>query len=167
MNRRHLVVGGLAAGAAGVGGKLWADARLDAETGGLWTMRFDKPGGGELRMAAFRGKPLLLNFWATWCPPCLKELPLLDRFARHYAGRGWQVVGLAIDSPTPVREFLRRTPLGFPTGLAGFDGTELTMKLGNGAGALPFTAVFDARGRIAQRKLGETSWDELVRWAGG
>ena len=75
------------------------------------------------------------------------------------------VVGLAIDGPTPVREFLSRQPVRFDIGLAGFEGTDLSRELGNAQGALPFTAVFDAAGRIVQRKLGETSYDELVRWA--
>jgi len=127
-------------------------------------LRFPKPDGSELVMASLRGKPLLLNFWATWCAPCVKEMPELDRFSSAFAGRGWQVVGLAVDNPKPVREFLQRAPVGFTIGLAGFEGAELTGQLGNPQGALPFTAVFDRRGRIVQRKLGPSDYAELVRW---
>jgi thiol-disulfide isomerase/thioredoxin len=116
-------------------------------------------------MAELRGRPLVLNFWATWCPPCIKEMPQLDRFQAAFAGRGWRVVGLAVDGPTPVREFLARQPVGFAVGLAGLDGTDLSRQLGNERGALPFTALFNADGHIIQRKLGETSFDELSRWA--
>jgi thiol-disulfide isomerase/thioredoxin len=168
MNRRGWIAGaaGAAAAAAGAGSYVWRE-RGAGDTGfePLWALRFPQPGGGELVMAERRGKPLLLNFWATWCPPCLKEMPDLDRFAREYGGRGWQVVGLAVDGPTPVREFLQRTPVTFAIGLAGFEGTDLSRALGNAQGALPFTAVFDARGRIVQRKLGQTDYPELVRWA--
>ena len=109
---------------------------------GLWSRRFEKPSGGELAMADLRGKPLVLNFWATWCPPCVKEMPELDRFHRTYAGKGWQVVGLAIDGPTPVREFLVRVPVGFAIGLAGFEGTDLGRQLGTPmAGRRPAAAA--------------------------
>lgn len=130
----------------------------------LWALRLARPEGGELVLAEFRGRPLLINFWATWCPPCIKELPEIDRFARDQAAR-LQVVGLAIDSLAPVQEFLKRQPVGFAIGLAGFAGTELSRSLGNGSGVLPFTALLDARGRVAQHKVGQTSYDELQGWA--
>ncbi|MDT7834394.1 TlpA disulfide reductase family protein [Aquabacterium sp. OR-4] len=148
--------------AAGQGG---AAAGGSPELQALWPLRFDRPEGGELAMASLRGKPLVINFWATWCAPCVRELPELDRFHRDFAGRGWQVLGLAIDGPTPVREFLGRVKLGFPIGLAGLDGTELVRALGNTHGGLPFSVLVDAAGRIAQRKLGETSYAELSGWA--
>jgi thiol-disulfide isomerase/thioredoxin len=167
VKRRSLVVGaaGAAAAAAGVGGYLWRTGAVRTYEP-LWSLRFPQPDGGELVMAERRGKPLLLNFWATWCAPCIKEMPELDRFARDFGGRGWQVIGLAIDGPTPVREFLLKRPVGFAIGLAGMDGTDLARDLGNPQGGLPFTVVFDAVGRLVHRKLGQTSYDEVARWAG-
>jgi thiol-disulfide isomerase/thioredoxin len=131
----------------------------------LWALRLERPEGGELVLASLRGRPLVVNFWATWCPPCVKELPELDRFQADHAAHGWQVVGIAIDSPTAVREFLARRPLRFPTGLAGLAGTDLTRQLGNTAGGLPFTVALDASGRVVQRKLGATTYAELASWA--
>jgi thiol-disulfide isomerase/thioredoxin len=131
----------------------------------FWQREFEQPGGGPLNWAALKGRPLLINFWATWCPPCVKEMPELDRFHREFGARGWQVVGLAVDGPTPVREFLARTPVGFRIGLAGMDGTELATALGNTAGGLPFSVLIDAQGRIRQRKMGATHFDELAGWA--
>lgn len=166
MNRRAWILGTAGAGAtaAGIGGFLWRETALRTYEP-LWSLRFPQPDGGELVMAERRGKPLLLNFWATWCAPCVKEMPELDRFARDFGGQGWQVVGLAVDGPTPVREFLKKLPVGFTIGLAGFDGTDLARELGNPQGALPFTVIFDARGRLVRQKLGQTSYDELTRWA--
>jgi thiol-disulfide isomerase/thioredoxin len=115
-------------------------------------------------MAELRGRPLLLNFWATWCPPCIKELPEFDRFAQSHAQQ-LRVVGLAIDSLAPVQDFLKKQPVRFDIGLAGLVGTELARGLGNAAGALPFTVLFDAQGRVLERKLGETKLSDLEAWA--
>lgn len=168
MKRRSLVLGAAAvcAAAAGVGGALWrqrSQARTELQTQ-LWAKTFARPGGGELRLASFLGKPVLLNFWATWCAPCVTEMPLLDRFHAEHRSRGWQVVGLAVDSPTPVREFLVRHPIGFRIGLAGLGGTDLSRTLGNSAGALPFSVVFDRSGQAIERKLGTVSPEDLQRW---
>jgi thiol-disulfide isomerase/thioredoxin len=172
MKRRSLVVG--AAGAAALGAGLawqqWRErtAAAGAAAAGVpWNLRFARPDGGELVMARLLGQPLVLNFWATWCPPCVKEMPELDRFQGDFAARGWRVVGLAIDNVPAVREFLRRQPVRYEIALAGFEGVSLVRELGNDAGGLPYTIVFDAEGAARQRKLGETSYAELAGWAGG
>ena len=116
-------------------------------------------------MAGFRGKPLLVNFWATWCAPCVEEMPMLDVFYRQQAANGLQVVGLAIDQPSSVRKFLQRTPVTFPIGLAGLEGTELTRVLGNDAGGLPFSVLFAADGSVRQRRIGRVSQADLRAWA--
>lgn len=170
IGRRTMLFGGVAAAAAagGLGWAAWREqqaATFAAQTGGVWDLRFPQPGGGELVMQSLRGRPLVLNFWATWCPPCVKEMPDLDRFQRQFAARGWQVVGVAIDSPTAVRQFLERTPVSYPIALAGLDGTAVSRRLGNDTGALPFTAVFNASGHVVLRKLGEASLQQMQQWA--
>ncbi len=166
--RRGWLIGGVGAAAAlaGLGGALWRDRAAGGEAidPALWALRFPRPEGGELALADFRGRPLLLNFWATWCPPCVRELPMLDRFHRAQPADGWQVIGIAVDGPTPVREFLRRTPLAFPIGLAGLDGTSLSRALGNVQGALPFSVVLGRDGRLKERQLGELDEARLQRW---
>ena len=166
--RSLLLVAGVGVAGA-IGGLLWHGrqdrARQTALGQAPWNLGFPRPEGGELVMAAFWGRPLVLNFWATWCPPCIEELPDLDAFHRDWSPRGWQVIGLAVDSPRAVEGFLARQPLSFPVRLAGLEGTDLSRQLGNERGALPFTAVFDAEGRVVQRKLGQTHRAELDRWA--
>ena len=155
------------AGAAGVGGALWQHRAQAEDTMQrlLWTKAFARPDGGELAFAGLRGKPVMLNFWATWCAPCVTELPLLDRFHRDQQARGWQVVGLAVDNDAPVREFLAQHPVSFPVALAGFEGVGLSRALGNAGGGLPFTVVFDSSGGVADRKLGALAAEDLARWA--
>ena len=169
MRRRALVIGAasVAAVGAGIATALWRRPVLPTaapETARAWSQdQFDKPDGGKLALADFAGKPLLLNFWATWCPPCVKEMPLLDRFAQEQRG-AWQVVGLAIDKIEPVREFLVKYPVRYPIAVAGLDALEWLRSLGNLGGGLPFSVVFDAGGALAQRKLGEVSSAELAAW---
>lgn len=169
MKRRSLVLGAAAvcAAAAGVGGALWrqrSQARTELQKQ-LWAKTFARPGGGELRLASFLGKPVLLNFWATWCGPCIAELPLLDRFAHDQRARGWQVIGLAVDNDAPVQAFLAQRPVSFPVGLAGFEGVSLSRALGNNGGGLPFTVVLDSAGAARHQKLGALVPEDLARWA--
>ena len=171
-SRRSVLFGGVAAlaAAAGAGGAWWrqrdASASGDAMDAAFWSQSFDRPEGGELTLAQFKGKPLILNFWATWCAPCVEELPMLDRFFRDQAANGWQVIGLAIDQPSAVRKFLDRTPVAFPIGLAGMQGTELVKQLGNTSGGLPFTLLVAADGKAAIRKMGKLEPADLEAWRG-
>ena len=155
-----------AGGAAGVAGLAWRHTREAtteaAPLAELWQARFERPEGGELAMASLLGRPLVLNFWGSWCPPCVKEMPELDQLQRQWPEG--QVVGLAVDNPSAVREFLSRRPVGYTIGLAGFEGASLSRLLGNTQGSLPFTALFDRRGVIVQRKLGTVSLAELQAW---
>ena len=168
--RRWLVAG--VAGAAALAGAGVAWWRVQPHTvaegaeAALWTLEFEQPGGGVLALKALAGKPLLLNFWATWCAPCVQELPMLNTFYREQSAKGWQVVGLAIDQPSAVRSFLQRLPLDFPLGLAGMGGTDLARSLGNLTGGLPFTVVLGADGRVLHRKMGQISAQDLQLWAG-
>jgi len=168
--RRRLLYAGVASAAAlaGAGWAWWKlrphESSPDAAAA-LWPLSFDTPTGSQLAMQALRGRPLLLNFWATWCPPCVDELPLLDKFYRENTAKGWQVVGLAIDQPSAVRSFLERTPVSFPLGLAGFGGTELSKSLGNLAGGLPYTVVVAGSGEVLQRRMGQVTPADLAEWA--
>ena len=150
---------------AGAAASSVAALAADKAPDSLWALKAERPQGGELDLASLRGKPLLINFWATWCAPCVREMPQIDRFHREYGPRGWQVLGLAIDQPAPVAEFLARVKVGFLIGLAGLDGMDLLHGLGNAQGGLPFTVVINGAGLLVQRKLGETSFDELAGWA--
>lgn len=152
---------------AGVGaGLAWRrssqqSAALSAVEADFWRQQFKQLDESTLSMALFRGKPLLVNFWATWCPPCIEELPLLDTFFSQQAANGWQVIGLAVDQPAPVARFLSQHPLSFALALAGFSGVELSRALGNLNGGLPFSVVFDASGALVYRKLGKLSAADL------
>lgn len=137
---------------------------LGAVETAFWQQQFSQLNGSMLSMSAFKGKPLVLNFWATWCPPCIAELPLLSAFFLETAANSWQVVGLAVDQPSSVKRFLVENPLSFPVALAGAEGTDLSRSLGNLSGGLPFTVVFGPAGDIVHRKIGRLSPADLDDW---
>jgi thiol-disulfide isomerase/thioredoxin len=130
----------------------------------LWQMQFDTPDGSKLAMKSLKGKPLLINFWATWCPPCVEELPLLERFYSENKAKSVQIVGLAADKPEAVRAFLKKLPLTFPIGITDLSGIALSKSWGNLAGGLPFSVMLAADGRVMQRKMGILSEDDLKVW---
>jgi thiol-disulfide isomerase/thioredoxin len=170
--RSVFVAAGAAALAAGAGWRLWqTDDRSGsgASTGedavdDFWALELPTPSGATLGMKAFHGRPLVVNFWASWCPPCVKEMPDLDRFAKDFAGQGWQVLGIAIDQAEPVQRFLQQTPVSFPIVLAGNEGLSWVRRMGNPAGGLPFSVQLGPDGRITRRKVGATTFDELKGW---
>lgn len=166
--RRAWLAGGVGLVAAAAGaGLAWRRLKpVHNPADDLWTMRFARPEGGEFVMANLRGKPLIVNFWATWCVPCIRELPALQRFSREYETRGWSVLALAVDSPVPVLEFIAKFKLDLPVAMAGTGGLELMRELGNQQGGLPFSVVLGPDGRVRETKLGEMKYEELLRWAG-
>lgn len=127
----------------------------------LWDMVLPAPDGGQFVMAEHRGKPLIVNFWATWCAPCVEELPLLNDF--HAKDNGWATIGIAVDTPANVQRFVQRFALAFPIGIAGTAGLRLSKELGN-TGGLPYTLVVDKKGMIRERKIGQINATDLANW---
>lgn len=165
---RRLALAAVALTAAGAGA--WHAARRhqlsEPELTSFWEHSFPAPDGTTLALASLRGRPLLVNFWATWCPPCVEELPLLSRFYTDNRASGWQLLGLAVDQVAPVQRFLARAPVSFPVAMAGLAGVDLTRALGNAGGGLPFTVVFDAEGTLRHRKIGQLQPADLAAWRG-
>jgi thiol-disulfide isomerase/thioredoxin len=126
---------------------------------------FEQADGTPLKLADFQGKPLVLNFWATWCTPCVEEMPLLNAFFLENKAKSWQMIGLAIDQPSAVKRFLGQHPVEYAIGMAGLEGTELMKNLGNPTGGLPFTLVLNAQGQVQMRKLGKLTESDIRSWA--
>jgi len=171
-SRRRTVLWGMAAGLAGAAG---LGLSLRHSKGSVvevldpvpefWAQQWQTPQDAVLTMAEFKGRPLLLNFWATWCPPCVDELPLLERFYKEQGSGGVQVLGLAIDRKEAVLPFLKKLPLSFPVAMAGLSGADLGRALGNITGGLPFSVLVASDGSVAQRKMGRVSPTDLAAWA--
>lgn len=114
--------------------------------------------------AAYAGRPVLVNLWASWCGPCIEEMPELDRFAASQGANGTQVVGIALDDAAAVEAFLKRVPVRYPILLDEAGPRDAGVQLGNPKGVLPYTALISADGRLIKQKIGPFQHGEIDNW---
>lgn len=120
---------------------------------------------GEVRHSSeWQDKPRLINFWATWCPPCRKEIPLLMQAQTDYAAAGLQVIGIALEQPDTVLEYATEVGLNYPSLVGSSQVIELGNQLGNRIGALPYSVLVSSDGKILETHMGELSAEQLADW---
>lgn len=105
-------------------------------------------------LAQHRGKVLVINFWATWCPPCREEIPVFVEAQRRFGAQGLQFIGIALDDPQAVAVFAGEYGINYPLLLGGLEESETLRRLGNPGGALPYTLVYDRNGQLREKILG-------------
>jgi len=115
--------------------------------------------------AAWSGRPLLVNVWASWCGPCIEEMPELQRFASQQGDNGVQVVGIALDDADAVRAFLARVPVAYPILLDVPGPADAGVRLGNPKGVLPYSVLVSAEGRLLKQRIGPFAHGEIDDWA--
>ena len=170
VGRRRLLAAGLGAGLLGLGAALgwdwWQGRRHQSADEKFWQHSFEAIQGPPIHARSLRGRPLVVNFWATWCAPCIEEMPLIDAFYRQNKSKNHQVLGIAVDKPEAVLAFLARLPVQYPLVLLGAHGAALGKELGNLTGGLPFTVFFGSTGNVMRRKMGKLVAADLDSWAG-
>ncbi|HJW47125.1 MAG TPA: TlpA disulfide reductase family protein [Lysobacter sp.] len=114
---------------------------------------------------AYAGRRVLLNVWASWCGPCIREMPELDRYARAQGDNGTQVVGIALDEAPAVQAFLQRIPVAYPILLDTPGPRDAGVRLGNPKGVLPYSVLLGADGRVLKQKVGPFQPGEIEAWA--
>lgn len=119
--------------------------------------------GTQQSLAQWQGKPLLLNFWAPWCAPCVQEMPELSQLQSGGKYKDLQVVGIGIDTPTNIAEFNKKFNIAYPLLVGGSSGTELSRMLGNAQGGLPFTVLIGADGKVRKAYLGRLNFEKLEK----
>ena len=169
MNRRQwIVIAGVSVLAllAGILTSQWitqsglaSEPSIKAFFANSWQTPEGKPANAD----NWRGKVLVVNFWASWCPPCVEEMPTLDQISKEYATKNVLFVGIGIDSPSNIREFLQKTPVSYPIVIGGLEGSNLAKQMGNSQGALPYTIIISPSGKSTFTKLGKISEDELKK----
>jgi thiol-disulfide isomerase/thioredoxin len=158
--RREWLLVAVVATAATVAGytyNWWRTAPADHAQHGLAELtgaRLPDLDGALQSVEQWHGKVVVVNFWATWCPPCREEIPMLVKLQEKYGARGLQLVGIAIDQPEKVRPYAAEMRMNFPVLIGSADGIELTRQLGNKASVLPYTVVLSRDGKIASREVG-------------
>jgi thiol-disulfide isomerase/thioredoxin len=160
-----VLAGALSLGAA-IFGQRWLDlerAKSPSGVRGAGTLQslpdFQLPDltGRQIQSSTWAGKVLVLNFWATWCPPCRRELPLFVEVQKRYGATDLQVVGIAIDAKDEVKGYLSQHPVNYPILIGDTQAIELSRQLGDRLEGLPFTVIFDRFGKRMYSQLGEVT----------
>jgi thiol-disulfide isomerase/thioredoxin len=118
--------------------------------------------GKQRNIKEWYGKVLVINFWATWCPPCLKEMPEFEALHTEYEKKGLQFIGIALDDADPVKEFIASKKITYPILLGEDQGTKIAHDLGNIVNTVPFTVIVDKKGLVVKSHMGELSRKQLL-----
>ena len=145
---------------AGVRQETKAAATAPAATD-LYAQSLNDLAGKPQSLAHWKGKPLLVNFWASWCTPCVQEMPELSALAAKDGGKHFNVIGIGIDSPSNLVEFTKKVKIAYPLYVGGMGGTDLARALGNANGGLPYTVLIGADGQVRKTYLGRLKFDQL------
>jgi thiol-disulfide isomerase/thioredoxin len=169
MNKKKRKIAGYAilAAAFAVFGAI-AAVKQDAKGSGasaaatrLYAQSMNDLAGKSQALSQWKGKPLLVNFWAPWCAPCVQEMPELSDMAAKDGGKRFNVIGIGIDSPSNLAEFAKKTKVSYPLYVGGMSGTDLSRELGNANGGLPFTVLIGPDGQVRKTYLGRLKFDQL------
>lgn len=166
MKKKTVVFGAVALIFAAIG-VFWGNQHMmpaQAETSAvqnLLSQTLNDANGQPQSMAQWKNKTLIVNFWATWCPPCVDEMPELSALQQEIAAKNMQIVGIGIDSPSKIAQFSAEYKISYPLYAGGMHGTELARQLGNQSGGLPFTILIDRHGQVKKTYLGRLKMEEL------
>ena len=138
-----------------------ADGSPHGAVGALFAQTMNDASGTPQALSKWKGKAMVVNFWAPWCAPCVKEMPELAELATELGKKDIAVIGIGIDSPANIAQFASKFKISYPLYVAGMSGTELARQFGNSAGGLPYTVLIGADGQVRKTYLGQLKFDEL------
>ena len=138
-------------------------ATADQALARLRSASFADVGGHPQSVQQWSGKVLVVNFWATWCPPCREEMPGFSRLQRKLSAKGVQFVGIGVDDADKIRQFVKDFPVAYPLWVADLDTMDLTRDLGNNTEGLPFTLLIDRTGQVRMAHAGYMDEADIER----
>jgi len=147
----------------GVGSWKYAPSESELKAEQIYNARFDDLTGQSQPLANWRGKILVINFWATWCPPCREEIPDFVAVAEANRGKDLAIVGIALDERDLVAQFAQEYKINYPMLLGGAAGSDFGAQLGNNSQGIPFTAIIDRQGKVAYVAVGAMRRTELEK----
>lgn len=156
--------------AAGLGSAYFSQGRVEAagsppkDLALFYDQSFPDASGKQIQFKDYRGKIVVINFWATWCVPCVEEIPELSRMQNEFVKKNVQFVGIGIDNAANIAEFQKKVSASYPLVVAGAHGSELVQSYGDNMGALPYTLVLDKNGEMKGSKMGRIDEKELRGW---
>ncbi|PFH10662.1 peroxiredoxin [Collimonas sp. PA-H2] len=133
----------------------------NAAVAALFAQEIPDAGGKASSLAQWKGKPLVVNFWATWCAPCVEEMPELNALQGEIAAKNIQIIGIGVDSADNIAKFAEKYKISYPLYVAGTGATVLLRQFGNQSGGLPFTVLIGRDGEVKKMYLGSIKFDEL------
>jgi len=172
MDRRKLIKAGVSAGAAaiavaagvGFGLRQFSVRKADDPiVEDFLTRQYADPRGTRTDLSDYRGQVLVINFWATWCAPCIQEMPELSEIQDETAAHGVKVLGMAVDSASKVLQFNTRLEVSYPLLILGAAGIDLVRQFGNSSGSLPYTVIVNQAGAIVDQTLGRFNKEKLLQ----
>lgn len=148
--------------AGGIAFKVFLAQRAQSSPAPLPAFSLPDLSGKPHHISEWQGKIRVINFWATWCPPCRKEIPDFIALQQQYVDRGLVVIGIAIDDQQAVADYLDKTKINYPVLMGTDDGIALARQLGNSVDAVPFTVIVNRSGEIVYRQPGELSREKFL-----
>jgi thiol-disulfide isomerase/thioredoxin len=168
MARAALIAVALCGAVALSAGAVWswrqAAPELDPAARSFFALSLPDADGVQQPLKTWQGKLLIVNFWATWCAPCIEEMPQLQKMADEFAPRNVAVIGIGVDDADKVRQFRSEHRIRIPLLAAGFGGMELAQRMGNPEPVLPYTALISPEGLIVEQHSGRIEEREVRQW---
>jgi thiol-disulfide isomerase/thioredoxin len=157
-----IIIAAAVALAAGISVRRLSAPVMDSRPSTLIDFSLPDVSGVQRNVSEWQGRVLVINFWATWCPPCRKEIPEFVALQEQYGDKGLQFVGIAIEDREPVSDYLNTIKINYPILIGGDKGIALAQQLGNIINAVPFTIVVNQQGQIIHRQPGEFSSEKVL-----
>jgi len=136
---------------------VWGPATPSLSSEALYSTSFPDAEGNMQTLEQWRGDILVINFWATWCPPCREEMPELSRLHEHYQDKGVTVLGIATEEIAKIREFTQETKVSYPLLAGDMEAMNLGNALGNNKGILPYTVILNRDGNVVKTYFGQVN----------